>query len=563
MFDEETFRVSKDPKGLLRLILETDLMGVPLHPQFQYLPLDTKYFKDLELDILALFDALDAALDGWLIHSENYQALNTLLPKFREKVKAIYIDPPYNTDASSIIYNNNYKDSSWLTLMENRTSIAREFLTDDGIICVAIDDEEVNGIRFLLSTLFQKQVGIAPVRSNPVGRKTKGKFTPTHEYAIFFGKSESSKPNTLAKTEKSLARYPKEDEQGKFAWLNFIRSGTNDKREDRPKLYYPIFVNKNDEMRIPKIEWRENLREYELLESPKQGERAVYPIVNKDGKRIEKNWQRGHVRVSSEIKLGEFRVKRNGNDDISIDFKTRMDEESLPSTWWDDKQYASATYGAAELKALFTENDFDFPKAKQLVSDSITVAGMKEDSTIVVDFFAGSGTTAHAVMNLNRADGGKRKYILVEMGEHFNTVILPRVKKVAFSSKWKDGKSQAEGVGISHFVKYFELEQYEDALKRAKYADAPLFAGTQDAYTSYAFLRDLKLLEAVKVDKKKNKIEVNLDKLYDGIDLAETLSCLTGKWIKRITKDTVEFQDGTSASLSNPEWEDVKPLIWW
>ena len=88
--------------------------------------------------------------------------------------------------------------------MENRTSIAREFLTDDGIICVAIDDEEVNEIRFLLSTLFQKQVGIAPVRSNPVGRKTKGKFAPTHEYAIFFGKSESSTPNTLAKTEKSL-----------------------------------------------------------------------------------------------------------------------------------------------------------------------------------------------------------------------------------------------------------------------------------------------------------------------------------------------------------------------
>jgi hypothetical protein len=107
------------------------------------------------------------------------------------------------------------------------------------------------------------------------------------------------------------------------------------------------------------------------------------------------------------------------------------------------------------------------------------------------------------------------------------------------------------------------LEQYEDALRKARYEDAPLFAGTQDAYTNYAFLRDLKMLEAVKVDKKKNKVEVNLEKLYDSIDLAETLSCLTGKWIKRITKDRVEFQDGTSASLSAPEWEEVKPLIWW
>jgi adenine-specific DNA-methyltransferase len=551
-----------DKKFKLDMLSEKDVVGEPRHPQYQYLPLDTKYFKDLELDILALFDDLDAALDGWLIHSENYQALNTLLPKFRERVEAIYIDPPYNTDASSIIYNNNYKDSSWLSLMENRLSIAKHYLIKDGIICVAIDDEEVIEIRHLLSSLFQKQVGIVPVRSNPAGRKTKGKFAPAHEYALFFGKSENAVPSALSKTESSLARYPKEDEQGRFAWANFIRSGTNDKREDRPKLFYPIFVNKEDEIRIPKMEWIESKREYKLLEKPQKDESVVYPIVYKDENPIEKNWQRGHIRVASEIKLGEFRVRRNATGDISVDFKTRMDEESLPVTWWDDSKYASANYGAAELKALFTNNNFDFPKSKQLVYDSIKVSGIKENSTIVVDFFAGSGTTAHAVIDLNREDNGNRKYVLIELGEHYNAVILPRVKKLAFSDKWKDGKAQ-DGKGISHFVKYFELEQYEDALKKARYEDAPLFAGTQDAYTNYAFLRDLKMLDAVKVDKKKNKVEVNLEKLYDGIDLAETLSCLTGKWIKRITKDTVEFQDGTTASLSAPEWDDVRPLIWW
>jgi adenine-specific DNA-methyltransferase len=165
-------------------------------------------------------------------------------------------------------------------------------------------------------------------------------------------------------------------------------------------------------------------------------------------------------------------------------------------------------------------------------------------------------------MNLNRADGGQRKYILVEMGEHFHAVILPRVKKVAFSDKWKDDKAQ-NGQGMSHFVKYYDLEGYEDTLRRARYEDAPLFAGTQDAYTSYVFLRDLKLLEAVQVDPDQNKVFVHLEKLYDGIDLAETLSCLTGKWIKRITPGAVEFQDGTSASLSDPDWELVRPLVWW
>ena len=189
------------------------------------------------------------------------------------------------------------------------------------------------------------------------------------------------------------------------------------------------------------------------------------------------------------------------------------------------------------------------------------------DDALILDFFAGSGTTAHAVMNLNRADGGNRKYILVEMGEHFNTVILPRVKKIAFSDKWKGGKAVLGNgsQGMSHFVKYFDLEQYEDTLRRADYGDhaAPLFAATLEELARYVFLRDLKLLDAVTLDLAGNQVAVALDRLYPGIDLAETLSCLTGKWIKRITADTVEFADGSTADLAALRWEDVKPLIWW
>jgi adenine-specific DNA-methyltransferase len=210
-----------------------------------------------------------------------------------------------------------------------------------------------------------------------------------------------------------------------------------------------------------------------------------------------------------------------------------------------------------------SSKEFEFPKALQAVEDSLTVCSVKQGS-IVLDFFAGSGTTAHAVMNLNRADGGKRKYILVEMGEHFNTVILPRVKKIAFSDKWKDGQANG-GQGMSHFVKVYDLEQYEDTLRRARYEDqpAPLFANTLESLASYIFLRDLKLLDAVTVDQEKNKVHTALQKLYGGIDLAETLSCLSGKWIKRVTADTVEFEDGTTASLSTPNWDEIKPLIWW
>jgi hypothetical protein len=171
-------------------------------------------------------------------------------------------------------------------------------------------------------------------------------------------------------------------------------------------------------------------------------------------------------------------------------------------------------------------------------------------------------------MNLNREDGGRRKYILVEMADYFDTVILPRVKKVAFSDQWKEGKAQ-EGQGMSQFVKVFQLEQYEDVLRRAHYADADALFVT-DPYSQYVFLRDTKMMDnaqtgeaVVTVDTDKEEIRVDLGKLYEGIDLAETLSCLTGKRIRRVTPEEVEFEGGERASLAAPPWEMVKRLVWW
>ena len=430
------------------------------HP---FLMADTALFDEaFKSRLLSAVDNLDETLDGLLMHGDNFHGLNLLQARYREQVKCVYIDPPYNTDASSIVYKNGYKDSSWLSLMDNRLDVAKRYLTEDGIICVAIDDEEVSELRFVLAQHFSKQVGVTVVRSNPAGRKTKGKFAPAHEYGLFFGNSESSIPQSLIKSEKALARYPKADEKGRFSWANFIRSGNNDRREDRPKLFYPIFVKSNDTIRIPKMEWSVTSQSYLLREEPDHDEQILYPIMVKNGKAIEKNWQRGHIRVSTE--LDEFRVRRTENNKIDVDFKTRMDEESLPITWWDEKGYASANYGASELKELFSEKEFDFPKAKSLVLDSLNVSGLKADNTIVLDFFAGSGTTAHAVIALNRQDQGHRKYILVEQGDYFDTVLKPRIQKVVYSSDWKDGKATAPQTGISHAFKVLKLESYEDAL---------------------------------------------------------------------------------------------------
>ncbi len=216
--------------------------------------------------------------------------------------------------------------------------------------------------------------------------------------------------------------------------------------------------------------------------------------------------------------------------------------------------------GKQDLEKLGYEFSYAHPVS---LYEELIDSTLEDDTDITLDYFAGSGTTAHAVMNLNREDGGKRKYILIEMGEHFNTVILPRVKKVAFSDQWKDGKANS-GTGMSHFVKYYDLEQYEDVLHRAHYTDGDLFyTAREDPYHSYVFLRDLKLLDAVDIDTEQNKAHFHPERLYPDIDLAETLSQRRGKWIKRITAEYVEFQDGEMMSLSDPDWQTIKPLVWW
>lgn len=433
---------------------------------YKKLPIDTVHFgNEFKWKLICKISenkSLDAKLDGIVFHSDNYHALQLIQEKYLDSIQSVYIDPPYNTDASAILYKNDYKDSSWLSMMHARLESAYDLLKDDGILCVAIDDEEVTGTRFILNQLFLKQAGIAAVRSNPAGRKTKGKFAPAHEYALFYGKTDKSIPDALDITESRLKRYPKEDDKGRFAWANFIRSGNNDKREDRPKLYYPIFVDADDNIRVPELEWDDETQEYVMLEQPKKNEAVVYPIMKNGSTSIEKNWQRGNERIRKE--LDELRIRRTELGEISIDFKTRMDEDSLPITWWDDKKYASANHGAAELKKLFGKKTFDFPKAQKLVLDCLKASGAKEESSIILDFFPGSGTTFHSVQILNQEDEGNRKCILSEQGNYVYSIIIPRIKKIAYSFDWKTGKPQNQN-GLGIFFKYQRLEQYEEALE--------------------------------------------------------------------------------------------------
>lgn len=428
-----------------------------------YRMLDTSLFDvAFAHKLVASIENIDTSVNGLLINGDNFQGLSLLQEKYRERVNCIYIDPPYNTDASAIIYKNGYKDSSWLSLIQTRLDPAKRLMQADALISVAIDDQEASPLVQVLNSTFEKQIGVAVVKSNPQSRKTKGKFSPVHEYAFFYGKSGKSLPYTIGYSASKAARYPLEDEQGRYSWMNFIRAGSNDRRVDRPKLYYPIAVNEQNEIRILSMEWSDEAQEYLLLESPLEGEVLVYPDKNIDGQIVEKNWQRGHKRVSGEY--AEHRVRRGRNGEISIDFKTRMDEEAPPITWWDKGEYASANYGTSELKDFFGQKPFDFPKAKKLVEDAIRSCGAAEPESITLDFFAGSGTTGEAVLRIGRETKAAHRFILVEQGSYFDTVVKPRMLKVVYSADWKDGKPTAPETGVSHCFKVLKLESYEDTL---------------------------------------------------------------------------------------------------
>jgi adenine-specific DNA-methyltransferase len=535
--------------GKVDLINQGEMGSVDYLKKHPYLMADTGLFNaEFKYALLAEVDNLDDSLDGLLIHGDNFQALNLLQERYREQINGIYIDPPYNTDASAIMYKNGYKDSSWLSLMHNRLELAHSLMRDDALISVAIDDQEVASLRAVLGEIFDKDVGVSVVKSNPQSRKTTGKFSPVHEYALFYGKSDKAFPCSIGFNDSKAARYPLIDEMGRYSWMNFIRAGSNDLREDRPKLFYPIVVDKENKIHIPHLEWNEELREYKLLEEIGGDEQLVYPIKYVNENAIEKNWQRGHKRVADEY--GEYRVRRDNNGEINIDFKTRMDAEAAPVTWWDKGEYASANYGASELKDLFSEKNFDFPKARKLVEDALRACGAAQKNTAVIDFFGGSGTTAHAVISIARDTKEKHNYVLVEQGEYFDTIIKPRIQKVVYSADWKDGKAIAPHTGVSHAFKVLKIESYEDTLnnlqlrRTAKQQDL-LDTLPQSAQEDY-LLRYLLDIESrgslLSVEQFKQPFDCKLKVTVDSagayeertIDLVETFNYLIGLRVKHI-----------------------------
>jgi len=435
---------------LVHLGKSGDLDYLNLHP---HLLVDTSLFElNFKSSLLANIDDLDEKLNGTLVHGDNFQALNIIQEKYLNKIDAMYIDPPYNTNATEIIYKNGYKQSSWMSLIYSRLELSKRLLKKTGALAATIDDYEVTKLGEMLDICFgeENRLGNIAIRINPKGRMTNRKVSLTHEYALIYGASELSSVKKLPVAPEEKTHNYKQDNDGSwFLPVNLRKQGVDSeaKRSDGTYFdrFYPIYL----EPSTGRISVEEEL------------EVKILPIDSTGQERI---WRRGKKDISSLFEMGDVWASKT-KDGYQIYFKFRggLDGKMVQSLWTDSK-YSASDHGTRILDNLLGKREqFSYPKSPYAVEDTI-LAMTDNKAALICDYFAGSGTTGHAVISLNRQDKGLRKYILVEQGEYFETVTKPRIQKTVYAPDWKDGRPDSHKNGVSHILKTIKIESYEDAL---------------------------------------------------------------------------------------------------
>ena len=493
------------------------------------LPLDTRHFNAAFTNrLLAAFDDLDGMTDGVLFHGDNWQALRLMTEKYAGKVNCIYIDPPYNTAASEILYKNGYKHSSYLSLIADRILISQSVISDNAAWVIAIDDTEMTGLAQILDTHFTAwDRSMVVVNHHPAGSGLEGtNVSSTHEYAIFMTPANA----------KILGGPQKESG---ISEVGFVRTGTADSnlRTGRPNSFYAVLVDPKTSTVIG-AEPPPTGTDYPRCKTS-EGYVRIYPVSDDGTERV---WRRSYVTVMNCIENGEIICKNSRSLYLITDQSGKR--RPLFSNWT-DKKYNAGTHGSNLLRALFGGGStFSYPKSVWTVRDCVDACIHRYDDAVVLDYFAGSGTTGHAVINLNREDGGQRKFILVEMGEYFDTVLLPRIKKVVFTPEWKDGKPRRaatpeESERSPRIIKYMTLESYEDALDSIEF-DSPagqmsLLESSDEYLLKYLLRWETKASETLlNVAKLANpftyrlRVHANGEQRERTVDLPETFNYLLG-----------------------------------
>ncbi len=370
---------------------------------------------------------------NFLIESDNLAALNILIKTHKNKLKAIYIDPPYNTGAKDWKYNNDYvgdddtfRHSKWLSFMKSRLLLAKELLSEDGIICVTIDDYELSTLWLLMDELFGEynHLGTVTIRNNPKGRMGARKISQVHEYALFFGKSDNSKISKLpvAPEEKSH-NYVKDENGNYYVKVNLRKQGVDSEaiKTDGSvrERYFPVYYDPDTK----------------AISTTEKLPVEIWPIDNSGNKRI---WRRNQEGIELLYKNNDLIIDKIKNAyQISFRFRGGLDGQ-MPKSMWTDAIFSASEYGTSVLNNLIGREKFQYPKSVEAVMECIRCMSSNKDITIL-DFFAGSGTTGHAVMKLNSEDGGNRKFILCTNNENniCRDVTYERIKRVIEKENYK------------------------------------------------------------------------------------------------------------------------------
>jgi adenine-specific DNA-methyltransferase len=377
--------------------------------------------------------------ENLIIKGNNLLALHTLKTQFRGRVKLIYIDPPYNTqgDSNTFGYNNSFNHSTWLTFMRDRIEIAKELLQQDGVLAIAIDDEEQAYLKVLCDEIFGRErfIGTLIIQSKPSGRTTDAYFATSHEYVLFYAKEAGApKINFFELTDEQKSLYKEGDGEESFKWRDFLRTGGYSTPEERPNSYYPIYYNPSTGY-IDVV--RRDVEDIEILPTDSTGKTRV--------------WRKTPSSFLVHVRQGEIKVVQNKKGEWKVQIIDKIKKGVRPKSVWVGSRYDASSHGTKLLKGIFAgEKVFSYPKSIYAVKDVIEIFTTREGDDIVLDFFAGSGTTAHAVLELNQEDGGNRQFILCEQMDYVETVTRERVRKVM------------EQNGGGDFI-YCELMKYNEA----------------------------------------------------------------------------------------------------
>ena len=482
---------------------------------------------------------------NYLISGNNLIAAHTLKNKFLKKIKLVYLDPPYNTpgEANTFSYNNRFNHSSWLTFMKNRIEVASKLVSDDGFICFAIDDNEQAYLKVLADEILGREnfIGTVAIQIKKEGRTDNDFFATSHDYAIFYAKNANkAKLNSLPITEEQAKEFKEEDDLGRYKWRDLMRTGGNSTPKERPNQYFEIYCSKktNKIIGASSININNITEEYDsefifeindkkdCIKTPKakflekNNNIRIFTPIGKTGTKQVWRWS-DREKLLRAAEIGEIQVV---SSKIKIKDRTRLGSKA--TTTWYDTEFNATAHGTNLLKKLFNgKKIFSYPKSLHTMMDILRITMNPGDT--VLDLFAGSGTTAHAITKLNSFDGGDRSFILVEQMKYIKDTTSQRIKKILDKN-------------TKNFI-YFELKKlnYELINKIEKISSKDNLLKITKIISTYEYL----------------SIHKDLNQIISNINNNENFD------LKKIKHSLVELIDKSQLYLSYSEIEDKKHNI--